>query len=370
MKKLFIISGEASGDLHGSNLVKALKQQADIEIMAWGGDLMEKEGAQILKYYKELAFMGFWEVITNIRTISKNFKICKQQILDFKPDAVVLIDYPGFNLRMAKFCKEHEIKTLYYISPQVWAWKQNRVKKIKAFVDQMYVILPFEKPFYEKFDYEVEFVGHPLIDAIEDFKTKALDEVGFRKKYSLDERPIIALLPGSRNQEINVKLPIMLSVVNYYKDYQFVIAGAPSKDREFYQEFLQGSNIALVQNDTYNLLNNSHAGLVTSGTATLETALFRVPQVVCYKGSSISYQIAKRVIKVKYISLVNLIEDQEIVKELIQGELTTDNIRTELNKILSGEGRSTMLNNYDSLIQHCGGVGASQNVAELILKEI
>lgn len=370
LKKVFIISGEASGDLHGSNLVKALLQHSEVEIQAWGGDLMEAAGAKVLKHYKELAFMGFWEVITNIRTISKNFKLCKEQILEFKPDAVVFIDYPGFNLRMAKFCKEQGIKTLYYISPQVWAWKQNRVKKIKAFVDKMYVILPFEKPFYDQFDYSVEFVGHPLIDAIEDFKRKAQDSTEFRSKYSLDERPIIALLPGSRNQEIKVKLPIMLSVVNDYKDYQFVIAGAPSKDKEFYSEFLNGSNIALVENDTYNLLNNSYAALVTSGTATLETALFKVPEVVCYKGSSISYQIAKRVIKVKYISLVNLIQDQEIVKELIQGDLTTANIKTELNKILAGSGRETMLDNYNSLIENCGGVGASDNVAKLILEEI
>lgn len=370
LKKLFIISGEASGDLHGSNLVKALLQQSEMEIQAWGGDLMEAAGAKVLKHYKELAFMGFWEVITNIRTISKNFKLCKEQILEFKPDAVVFIDYPGFNLRMAKFCKEQGIKTLYYISPQVWAWKQNRVKKIKAFVDRMFVILPFEKPFYDQFDYSVEFVGHPLIDAIEDFKTRAQEPAAFRSKYKLDERPIIALLPGSRNQEIKVKLPIMLSVVNNFKDYQFVIAGAPSKDREFYSEFLRGSNIALVENDTYNLLNNSQAALVTSGTATLETALFKVPEVVCYKGSSVSYQIAKRVIKVKYISLVNLIQDQEVVKELIQGDLTTENIRTELEKILSTEGRTRMLNNYDSLIRNCGGVGASENVAKLVLKEI
>jgi lipid-A-disaccharide synthase len=370
LKKLFIISGEASGDLHGSNLVRSLHAQGDVEIQAWGGDLMEKEGATILKHYKELAFMGFWEVITNIRTISKNFKLCRQQILDFKPDAVVFIDYPGFNLRMAKFCKEHGIKTLYYISPQVWAWKQNRVKKIKAFVDQMYVILPFEKPFYDQFDYQVDFVGHPLIDAIDNFKAKAKSSEAFRKENQLDDRPIIALLPGSRNQEIKIKLPLMLSAVSAFKDYQFVIAGAPSKDRAFYNEFLTGANVKLVENDTYNLLNNTHAALVTSGTATLETALFKVPQVVCYKGSSISYHIAKRVIKVKYISLVNLIEDKEIVKELIQGELTPENIQSELNKVIAGEGRDLMLSNYTSLIEHCGGVGASQNVAKRIWKEI
>lgn len=370
LKKLFVISGEASGDLHGSNLVKELLLKENIEIRAWGGDLMEKAGARVLKHYKELAFMGFWEVITNIRTISKNFKLCKEQILQFKPDAVVFIDYPGFNLRMAKFCKEQGIKTLYYISPQVWAWKQNRVKKIKADVDSMFVILPFEKEFYQQFDYEVEFVGHPLIDAVEDFKTRALDPDDFRKKYDLDDRPIIALLPGSRNQEIKVKLPIMLSVVNDFKNYQFVIAGAPSKETSFYDDFVKRANIALVENDTYNLLNNAHAALVTSGTATLETALFKVPQVVCYKGNSVSYHIAKRVIKVKYISLVNLIQDEEIVKELIQGELTPKNIRVELNKIITGERRALMLQKYDALIKNCGGIGASRNVARLIMEEI
>lgn len=350
--------------------MKALHVQGDVQIHAWGGDLMEKAGAMILKHYKELAFMGFWEVLTNIRTISRNFKLCREQILDFKPDAVVFIDYPGFNLRMAKFCKEQGIKTLYYISPQVWAWKQNRVKKIKEFVDQMYVILPFEKPFYDQFGYEVEFVGHPLIDAIENFKKEALTGTDFRAKHGLDDRPIIALLPGSRNQEIKVKLPIMLSVIHQFKDYQFVIAGAPSKDKPFYEEFLVGSNVALVENDTYNLLNNSHAGLVTSGTATLETALFKVPEVVCYKGSNISYQIAKRVIKVKYISLVNLIQDKEIVKELIQGELTKENIVLELKKLLGGPDRQLMLANYEELILNCGGVGASENTAKLMLQEI
>lgn len=371
MKKIFVISGEASGDLHGSNLVKELLKQSDLEIHGWGGDLMGQAGVKILKHYKELAFMGFWEVITNIRTITKNFKLCKSQIDDFKPDAVVFIDYPGFNLRMAKYCKQKGIKTLYYISPQVWAWKRNRVKKIKEFVDKMYVILPFEKPFYDKFNYSVEFVGHPLIDAIESFKIKAKTQESFVSEHDLNpNKPIIALLPGSRNQEIKIKLPLMLSVVNDYPDYQFVIAGAPSKEAEFYDEFLQGSNIKLVVNDTYNLLNNAHAALVTSGTATLETALFKVPQVVCYKGSSLSYHIAKRVIKVNYISLVNLIEDKEVVKELIQGELNKDNIKIELNRILVGEHRKNVLKNYEKLINHCGGSGASENMARLILSEI
>lgn len=372
MKKIFIISGEASGDLHGSNLVKELFQKnRELIIHGWGGDLMEKAGVKILKHYRELAFMGFWEVITNIRTISKNFKLCKQQINDFKPDAVIFIDYPGFNLRMAEFCKENNIKTIYYISPQVWAWKQNRVKKIKAYVDRMMVILPFEKPFYKKFDYEVDFVGHPLIDAIEQFKEVAKSKNDFLYEHGLtDQLPIIALLPGSRSQEIKIKLPIMLSIVKNFPNYQFVIAGAPSKELEFYQEFIENSNVKLISNDTYNLLNNSFAALVTSGTATLETALFKVPQVVCYKGSALSYHIAKRIIKVKYISLVNLIEDRVVVKELIQNDLNEDNLIAELDRIIKGEGRMKMLDDYHLLIDHCGGTGASNEAANIILKEI
>lgn len=369
--KLFIISGEASGDLHGSNLVKELfLQNSNIEIKGWGGELMEKAGVKILKHYKELAFMGFWEVITNIRTISKNFKLCKEQILDYKPDAVIFIDYPGFNLRMADFCKEHNIPTLYYISPQVWAWKQSRVKKIKKVVDQMYVILPFEKPFYENLGYNVTFVGHPLIDAIEQFRKEALSKEVFLSKHQLNkDKKIIALLPGSRKQEISVKLPIMLSVVEQYPDYQFIIAGAPSQEESFYRSFITNENVDLVMGDTYNLLNNAHVGLVTSGTATLETALFKVPQVVCYKGNALSYHIAKRIIKVKYISLVNLIEDKEVVKELIQNELTKENIDKELKHLLDEEHskRNKMLADYNQLIEDCGGVGASQKTATFIL---
>ncbi len=370
--KLFIISGEASGDLHGSNLVKELLlQKPNIEIKGWGGDLMEKAGVNILKHYRELAFMGFWEVITNIRTISKNFKLCKEQIVDFKPDAIIFIDYPGFNLRMADFCKEHNIPTLYYISPQVWAWKQSRVKKIKKVVDQMYVILPFEKPFYENLGYNVTFVGHPLIDAIEQFRKVALTKEAFLSKHQLNgDKKIIALLPGSRKQEISVKLPIMLSVVEQYPDYQFIIAGAPSQDETFYRSFITNENVDLVMGDTYNLLNNAYAGLVTSGTATLETALFKVPQVVCYKGNALSYHIAKRIIKVKYISLVNLIEDKEVVKELIQNELTKENIDKELKHLLDEEHskRKKMLSDYNQLIEDCGGVGASQKTASLVLE--
>lgn len=372
LKKIFIISGEASGDLHGSNLAKAILESSDeVEMQGWGGDLMEKAGVKILKHYRELAFMGFWEVITNIRTISKNFKTCKAQIMDFQPDAVVFIDYPGFNLRMADFCKEQGFKTIYYISPQVWAWKQSRVKKIKACIDKMLVILPFEKDFYAKFDYPSTFVGHPLIDAIEDFKNRAKSKEVFFEEHQLSqEQPLIALLPGSRTQEIKVKLPLMLTAVKHFPDYQFVVAGAPSRDLEFYQELINQKVVKVIKDDTYNLLNNAHAALVTSGTATLETALFKVPQVVCYKGSAISYQIAKRIIKVDYISLVNLIEDREVVKELIQHDLNEENIKAELSRLLSGAARQKMLEDYQSLIEHCGGVGASAQAASIIFKEI
>ena len=370
--KIFIISGEASGDLHGSNLVKEMKlQNPTLELQGWGGDMMAEQGVEILKHYKELAFMGFVEVLANIRTISKNFKLCKQQINDFKPDAVIFIDYPGFNLRMAAFCKELNIPTLYYISPQIWAWKQNRIKKIKKVVDRMFVILPFEEAFYKQFDYKANFVGHPLIDAVEAFKLNAKSKVQFIQDHDLIEgKKIIALLPGSRKQEIKTKLPLMLSVIDQYPDYQFVIAGAPSQDKKYYEDFLNNDRVSLISGDTYNLLNNAEAGLITSGTATLETALFKVPQVVCYKSSAISYHIAKRIIKVKYISLVNLIEDKKVVTELIQGDLTKENLKIELTPLLVGEKREKMLNDYDALITHCGGVGASKKTAELILQHL
>jgi len=316
--------------------------------------------------------MGFLEVIRNIRTILGNLKFCKEDILDYKPDAVIFIDYPGFNLRIAEFVHTNKIPTLYYVSPQVWAWKQSRVEKIKKVVDKMFVILPFEKDFYKKFDYDVSFVGHPLIDAIEQFKEKAISKQAFCEKYGLNEKPIIALLPGSRSQEIEKKLPIMLSVVLKYEEYQFVIAGAPSRSNEYYAPFLAKENVHVVVNDTYNLLNTSHAALVTSGTATLETALFKVPQVVCYKSSAFSYRIAKLLIgkRIKFISLVNLIVGKEIVKELIQSKLTEINLKKELGVILSSEGRENMVKEYQLLEDKCGGTGASFNTANEMLKTL
>jgi lipid-A-disaccharide synthase len=373
LSKYYIIAGEASGDLHGANLIKEIKKlDSNAAFRCWGGDLMEEEGVELVKHFRDLAFMGFLEVIKNIRTIFKNIKFCKKDILDYNPDAVIFIDYPGFNLRIAEFVHQNKIPTLYYVSPQVWAWKSSRVKKIKVVVDKMYVILPFEKDFYKKFDYDVSFVGHPLIDAIGQFKEKAMSKQVFCEKYGLNEKPIIALLPGSRSQEIEKKLPIMLSVVSKYKEYQFVIAGAPSRSNAYYAPFLAQENVHVVVNDTYNLLNTSHAALVTSGTATLETALFKVPQVVCYKSSAFSYRIAKLLIgkRIKFISLVNLIIGEEIVKELIQSELTEINLIKELGLIVSNEGRENMLKEYKLLEDICGGTGASFNTANGMLKTL
>ncbi len=369
--KYYIIAGEASGDLHGANLIKELKAKDDnFECRAWGGDRMQQEGADIVKHYKELAFMGFVEVVANLRTILKNLKTCKEDVINYSPDVVILIDYPGFNLRVAKFFHEKGIKVFYYISPQVWAWKKSRVKIIKKVVDKMFVILPFEKDFYKQYDYDVSYVGHPLIDEVERFKESVISKEAFYQQYNLANKKIIALLPGSRTQEIKKKLPIMLSVIKDYPDYQFVIAGAPSKERSFYEEFLKENQVKLIENNTYSLLTYSSFALVTSGTATLETALFKVPQVVCYKGSAISYQIAKRLVNIDYISLVNLIANKEVVKELIQGELTVDNLKIELDNIIDVQGRNRMITEYERLIQILGGKGASGKVASLMLKHL
>jgi lipid-A-disaccharide synthase len=368
--KYYIIAGEASGDLHGSNLMKALyKEDPNAEIRFWGGDLMQNVGGTLVKHYRELSFMGFIEVVFNLKTILNNIKICKKDIQEFQPDVLIFIDYPGFNMRIAKWAKELGMKTHYYISPQIWAWKENRITDIKRDVDKMYVILPFEKDFYEKkHHYPVEFVGHPLIDAIQNRTT--VDEESFRKEHNLDEKPIIALLPGSRKQEITKMLSVMLSVVNDFPDYQFVIAGAPSQEYSFYAPFLKTKNSHFISNKTYDLLSVSTAALVTSGTATLETALFKVPEVVCYKGSWASYQIAKRIVTLKYISLVNLIMDKEVVTELIQDNCTSKNIKIELQKLLETDYRMQVLENYNVLEKQLGGSGASEKTAKSIVRNI
>lgn len=367
--KYYIIAGEASGDLHGSNLMKALlKEDPKADIRFWGGDLMQAVGGSIVTHYKERSFMGFTEVIMNLKTILGFIKSCKKDIESFKPDVIVFIDNSGFNLRIAKWAKEEGYKTHYYISPQVWASRASRVKKIKRYVDAMYTILPFEKEFYDKHGYEVNFVGHPLIDAVS--YRELVDEMAFRDSYKLSNKPIIALLPGSRKQEIKKMLDVMLSVVDDFTDYQFVIAGAPSQDFSFYQSIIQSRDIAFVDNKTYDLLSISFAALVTSGTATLETALFKVPQVVCYKASNISYQIAKRIVTLKFISLVNLIMDREVVTELIQGDLNTKRLKKELEAILNPEKREQLFLDYYELEKKLGGKGASENTAKLIYKAI
>lgn len=368
--KYYIIAGEASGDLHGSNLMKSLFiNDSEAEIRFWGGDLMQKTGGTIVKHYRELAFMGFAEVILNLKTILNNISFCKLDIEKYNPDVLIFIDYPGFNMRIAKWAKNKGIKTHYYIAPQIWAWKENRIKAIKRDFDKLFVILPFEKDFFEKkHDFKVDFVGHPLIDAIH--TKKYLDDATFKKENGLNEKPIIAILPGSRKQEISKMLTVMLSVVNNFTDYQFVIAGAPSQEFDFYKPFISNENIKFVENKTYDLLSNSIAALVTSGTATLETALFKVPEVVCYKGNWISYQIAKRIITLKYISLVNLIMDKEVVTELIQDQCTTENIRKELFKLLDTKNRNEILENYEVLETKLGGIGASEKVAKLIVADL
>lgn len=367
--KYYIIAGEASGDLHGSNLMKALlKEDKAAEIRFWGGDLMQAVGGELVMHYKERQFMGFAEVILNLRKISGHIKFCKADIDKYQPDVIIFIDNSGFNLRIAKWAKEQNFKTHYYISPQVWASRSGRVEKIKRDIDAMYCILPFEEEFYKSYNYKVNFVGHPLIDAIAD-RTQ-IDENKFRETHQLGAKPIIALLPGSRKQEITKMLGVMLSLVNDFQDYEFVIAGAPSQDFEFYQSFIKQANVSFISNKTYDLLSIAHAALVTSGTATLETALFKVPQVVCYKANWISYQIAKRIITLKFISLVNLIMDREVVTELIQGELNRKRLEKELEAILSTDKREELFLDYYELEQKLGGKGASENAARLIYKAI
>ncbi len=362
--KYYLISGEASGDLHGSNLIKALKKKdGNAHFRCWGGDLMQAQGVDLVKHYRDLAFMGFVEVLMNLRTILKNISFCKNDIENYRPDVLILIDYPGFNLRIAEWAKQQNIRVVYYISPQVWAWKANRVKKMKTCIDKMLVILPFEKAYYAtKWNWEVDYVGHPLVEVIENFR--AAEQPASGKK-------IIALLPGSRKQEIEKKLPVMLEVSRHFPDYCFTVAKAPGQEDAFYDSFLSRySNVAVTKNATYNLLSHASAALVTSGTATLETALFKVPEIVCYKGNPISYQIAKRLIRIKYISLVNLIMDREVVKELIQDELTTRNLVAELKAILyNSEKQLKMQADYRELKDKLYVDGsASDNAANIIVR--
>lgn len=371
--KYYIISGEASGDLHGSNLIKQIQVlDTNADIRCWGGDLMEATGATLVKHYRDLAFMGFTEVIQNIRTIFRNIAFCKKDILQYQPDVLVLVDYPGFNLRIAAWAKQQGIKVVYYISPQIWAWKESRIHAIKKNVDKMLVILPFEKAFYKKWNFEAEYVGHPLVDVIEKFEAQ---QPGSGVQLLADTLPgaeagkIIALLPGSRKQEILKKLPLMLQAASKFPGYTFVVAKAPGLPATFYDDLMAPfSNVAAVVNQTYALLSQSAAALVTSGTATLETALFGVPEVVCYKGNNISYQIAKKLVKIKYISLVNLIMDKEVVKELIQEECTPENMERELRLLLENHERQQQLKkDYQGLRKLLSAGGpASANAAKTI----
>jgi len=363
--KYYVIAGEASGDLHGSNLMKELKlKDPEAQFRFWGGDLMaEVSGHSPVKHYKDLAFMGFLEVVQNLRTIMSNMSFCKKDVLEYAPDAIIFIDYPGFNLRIAEYAKTHGIKTIYYISPQIWAWKKGRIKQIKANVDKMLVILPFEKPFYQELDYSVDFVGHPLLDAIEQ-RQQAQIESSFHPS---SEKPVIALLPGSRKQEISSVLPTMVEVARQFPEYQFCVACAPSQEVSTYEQMAPNAPVQWVKGKTYDLLEKSHAAIVTSGTATLETALFKVPEIVVYKGSSVSYLIAKQLVKIKYISLVNLIMDKPVVTELIQGDYTVDKTAGELRKILVGEHRKSMMTEYEELNHKLGGAGASARAAQEII---
>jgi len=359
--KYYIIAGEASGDLHASNLIREIRKlDASSEFRCWGGDLMEQQGAVVVKHYRDLAFMGFLEVLANLNTILGNLTFCKKDILDYKPDALILVDYPGFNLRIARFAHDLKIPVIYYISPQLWAWKQSRIKTIRSSVDKMIVILPFEKEFYTKHGVEVEFSGHPLLDALAE-KTASPVLPGNGKR-------LVALLPGSRQQEIRKVLPIMLSVTRDFPDIDFAIAGVPTLGEEFYKKLMPDTAIPVVMNRTYDLLKQSSAALVTSGTATLETALIGTPEVVCYKGGAVSYLIARQVIKVKYISLVNLIMDKLIVRELIQGELNRRNLRTELNLLLNDTAYQTkMTGEFNRLRELLGGSGASAKAASAVV---
>jgi len=361
--KYYIVAGEASGDLHGSNLMKTLKEaDADADFRFYGGDLMQAQGGTLVKHYADMAFMGFLEVALNLKTILRNIKLCKEDILSCQPDVLILIDFPGFNLKIAKFAKEQGIKVHYYISPKVWAWNQKRVLKIKRDVDFMYCILPFEVDFYKTWGMEVDYVGNPLLDA----KAAFTPNPNFLKEHNLSDKPIIALLPGSRKQELKYILPEMLGVVSSFNNYQFVIAGAPSFQKAYYEQYIGGLDIPIVFNATYDLLNIAEAALVTSGTATLETALFKVPQVVLYKGSKISIGIARLLVKIRFISLVNLIMDSKTVTELIQEDCNLLLIAKELDDIINEPKRAEMLAKYEVLAEKMGKAGASEKTAKLI----
>jgi lipid-A-disaccharide synthase len=370
--RYFIIAGEQSGDLHGSNLVKELKEHdSKAEVFCWGGDLLESAGAKILKNYKELAFMGFVAVVKNLGTISKNIKLCKKQISEIKPDVVIFIDYPGFNLRIAEWAKKEGFRTFYYISPKLWAWNEGRVSIIKKYIDRMYIIFPFEVAFYKKHGITVEYLGNPLVDETEKRISLFPSKTDIRKNNGIDEKPVIALLAGSRKHEIELVLPQMLKIIRYFPDYQFILAGVKNISDELYKKIIGNAPVKLVKEKTYEVLHIADAALVTSGTATLEAAIMGTPQVVCYKGDFFSMLIAWMVIKVKYISLVNLIMESEVIRELVQYDLTEQNLLKELKSLLQGgERRKQILADYKLLKEKIGPSGASGRVAAEMVKKI
>ncbi len=365
--KYYLVAGEASGDLHGANLMRALKQNEEhASFRYFGGDKMQAEGGTLVKHYADMAFMGFTEVVLNLRTILRNMKVCKEDILAHQPDALILIDFPGFNLKIAEFAKKNGIKVHYYISPKVWAWNQKRVLKIKRIVDQLYCILPFEVDFYKSWGMEVNYVGNPLLDEISRFEPNPQ----FLSENQLLHKPVVALLPGSRVQEIERLLPVMLSLTERLPDYHFVVAAAPSFAPEYYQQFIGTKQVTLVFNQTYDLLHIAHAAVVASGTATLEAALFKIPQVVVYKGGAISIAIARMVVKIRFISLVNLIMDRKVVEELIQQDCNPEQVYNTLTVLLEGKQRLQALRDYDELAKKMGKPGASDRTAKLILAAI
>jgi lipid-A-disaccharide synthase len=370
--KYYILAGEASGDMHAANLMKQLKlRDNQAYFRVWGGDKMQAETDEMVKHFKDNSFMGIFQVVTNIRTVKRNFKLCEEDIKQFQPDVLILIDNSGFNLRIAKYVMLSELKTriYYYILPQAWAWKQKRVHTIQQWCHRIFAILPFEKAFYKSYGYDVDYVGHPILDAIAQRKPSLSDFKALQIQFDLSDKPIIALLPGSRKQEIKTKLPIMLQVVSHFPQYQFVIAGSDTISPEFYAQY-NSDNIKIIFNRTYDILNCATAALVTSGTATLETALFSVPQVVCYKPGFVNYHLFKGIIKIKFICMVNLILDRMAVQELIESDLNENRLVKELNLILEGEKRNQMLKDYDELETKLGGEGASERTAQLMWEDI
>ncbi len=368
MARYYLIAGESSGDMHGANLMKAIRHyDPAAECRFWGGDRMLAAGGEMVKHIRELAFMGFWEVITNIRTIWKNIQLCRRDIRQYKPDVLVLIDYPGFNLRMARFAKSLGIPVVYYISPQVWAWKASRVHTIRRQVDRMLVILPFEQEFYGRYGMAVDFVGHPLMDELAPSRIPE-KYAGFREANKLPGKDLVALLPGSRRQEIQRMLRQMIVQADFFPDHHFVVAGVSGQDRSLYTAFTGRQNVSVVYDQTYALLHHARAALVASGTATLETALFDVPQVVCYKANKLSYHIARRLVKIKYISLVNLIMDRPVLTELIQKDFNSKTLRNHLHMLLYDEAcRDAMKQDYAALAERLGGEGASLKAARLVV---